>query len=252
MIAINLERLRWRPQVKGQKDEIVVNVPEYTLRAYKNNKEKMSMRVVLGAEYTPTPVFHDTLKYIVFSPSWYVPNSILQNEFLPKLRENPEHFSSDRFKFFKEGKEIDPMEESWEDEEIDTNKYSVVENPGDANSLGKVKFIMPNDFSIYLHDTPADQHFSREERALSHGCIRLEQPAEFARYLLKDQKGWNDEKIREAMSGDKPVKVDLEATFPVYIVYRTVWVNEDGTVNFRNDIYGHDQRHLSRLASAEH
>ena len=252
LIAINLERLRWRPQVKEKNEEIVVNVPEYMLRAYKNGKEKMSMRVVLGAEYTPTPVFHDTLKYIVFSPSWYVPNSILQKEFLPKLKEDPGHFPSDRFRFFKEGKEIDPLEESWEDDEIDTNKYSVVENPGDANSLGKVKFIMPNDFSIYLHDTPADQLFSREDRALSHGCIRLEQPGEFARYLLEDQKGWNEQKIREAMSSDKPLQVDLETTYPVYIVYRTVWVDDDGVVNFRNDVYGHDQRHLSHLATAEH
>jgi murein L,D-transpeptidase YcbB/YkuD len=252
LIAINLERLRWRPHLKREKDEIVVNVPEYMLRAYKNGNEKLAMRVVLGAEYTPTPVFQDTLKYIVFSPTWNVPKSIIQEEFLPKLISNPEHFNPDRFKFYKDGQEIDPLEEEWDDEDIDTNAYSVVENPGDANSLGRVKFIMPNDFSIYLHDTPADQLFSAEDRALSHGCIRLEHPEEFAHYLLDGEKGWTEKEIQEAMSSDKPRQVNLEKTYPVYIVYRTTWVDDNGKVHFREDIYGHDKRHLARLPSNEH
>lgn len=251
LIALNLERMRWHPQVMGKKDEIVVNVPEYMLRVYKNNQEKVSMRVVLGAEYTPTPIFQDTLKYIVFSPTWMVPKSIVQGEFLPKLKENPGHFDPERFRFFKDGEEIDPFVESWDDEDIDVNSYSVVENPGDANSLGQVKFIMPNDFSVYLHDTPADQLFNRDERALSHGCIRLERAEEFANYLLKGQKGWNKKKIEEAMKGEKPLQVDLETTYPVYIVYRTAWVDDSGNVNFRDDIYGHDKRHLNFLASGD-
>lgn len=252
LIALNLERMRWHPQVTGKKNEIVVNVPEYMLRVYRNNEEKLSMRVVLGAEYTPTPVFQDTLKYIVFSPTWIVPKSIVQEEFLPKLKENPGHFDPERFRFFKDGKEIDPFEEPWEDEDLDINLYSAVENPGDANSLGKVKFIMPNDFSVYLHDTPADQLFSRDERALSHGCIRLERPEEFADYLLRGQKGWDRKKIEDAMKSDKPLQVDLESIYPVYIVYRTAWVDDDGNVNFRDDIYGHDKRHLNFLASGDH
>jgi L,D-transpeptidase YcbB len=247
LIALNLERLRWLPHIKGEKDEIVVNVPEYMLRAYKNNRETLRMRVVLGAEFTPTPVFHDTLKYIVFSPTWAVPKSILAEEFLPKLREDPGHFDPARFRFFRDGEEIDPLEEDWEHDDLDIGAYSVVENPGDANSLGQVKFIMPNDFSIYLHDTPADHLFSREDRALSHGCIRLERPEDFAAYLLKGQQGWNEKKIAEAMKSEKPLQVDLEKDYPVYIVYRTAWVDNDGKVNFRDDIYGHDERHLAYL-----
>lgn len=246
MIALNLERLRWLPHIQGRKDEIVINVPEYMMRVYHNNNEKMKMRVVLGSEYTPTPVFHDTLKYIVFSPTWNVPKSIIAEEFIPKLRENPAHFDPERFKFFKAGKEIDPREEDWEDEELDPAVYAVVENPGDGNSLGNVKFIMPNDYSIYLHDTPADQLFKREERALSHGCIRLEDPVAFARYLLSDRE-WNEDKIREAMGSKEPRKVDLEKPYPVYIVYRTVWVDDERHVHFRGDIYGHDRRHLAHL-----
>lgn len=251
LIRLNLERLRWHPHVQGKGDEIVVNVPEYMLRVYRNNKEKMKMRVILGAEFTPTPVFHDTLKYIVFSPTWIVPKSIFEKEFLPKLQEDPGHYSIDRFKFYKDGHEIDPFEEPWTEEDLDIDAYRVVENPGDANSLGKVKFIMPNDYSIYLHDTPADQLFERDERALSHGCIRVEKPEELAAYLLSDQNDWTMEKVREAMKSQEPIQVNLPKPIPVYIVYRTAWVDDDGMVNFREDIYGHDERHLARLGSNE-
>ena len=251
LISLNLERLRWLPHLQGKGDEIVINVPEYILRVYRNNKEQMKMRVVLGAQYTPTPVFHDTLKYIVFSPTWAVPKSIFEKEFLPRLQENPGSFNPDRFKFYKDGKEVDPFLEAWSDEDLDTNAYRVIENPGEQNSLGRVKFIMPNDFSIYLHDTPADKLFRREDRALSHGCIRLERPEEFALYLLEGQKGWNEKKIKEAMQTDEPLQVDLRRPYPVYIVYRTVWVDDTGEVNFREDIYGHDERHLARLSKAQ-
>lgn len=247
LIALNLERLRWLPQIKGDNDEIVINVPEYVLRLYRNNEEKIKMRVVLGAEYTPTPVFHDTLKYIVFSPTWIVPKSIFETEFLPRLQEDSFQFNKERFRFYKDGNEIDPTTEEWTDEDLNVNNFTVIENPGNVNSLGKVKFIMPNDYSIYLHDTPADHLFKREERAFSHGCIRLERPLELAGYLLKDQKDWNEEAIRKAMEGGKPRQVNLEKPYPVYIVYRTVWVDDDGQVHFFKDVYGHDQRHLKNL-----
>lgn len=247
LIALNLERLRWNPHTATTGDRIVVNVPEYMLRVYKNNKEKMAMRVVLGSEYTPTPVFQDTLRYIVFSPTWIVPQSIFEKEFFPKLQDDPGHFDPERFKFYKNGKEIDPYLEPWGEKDLDLTLYKVVENPGDENSLGKIKFIMPNDFSIYLHDTPADQLFDKQARALSHGCIRVERPQDLAEYILSDQKGWNKRKIEEAMQSEKPLQVDLKEPIPVYIVYRTVWV-DDGVVNFREDIYGHDQRHLHYLA----
>jgi L,D-transpeptidase YcbB len=247
LIVLNLERLRWLPHIKGEKDEIVINVPEYMLRVYRKNKIKMQMRVVLGSEFNPTPVFHDTLKSIMFSPTWNVPKSIFVNEFYPKLKADPSHFDSRRFRFYKDGVEIDPVLEPWADDSIDLNSYSVIEDPGEANSLGNVKFIMPNDYSIYLHDTPADKLFDLSDRALSHGCIRLEKPLDFAAYLLSDVKGWNKEKIDSAMHGGKPLEVDLEKPYPVYIVYRTVWVDDKHTVHFRHDVYGHDERQLAYL-----
>ena len=247
LIALNLERLRWHPRPAFRRDQIVINVPEFVLRVYRNKTEKLNMRVVLGAEFTPTPVFHDTLKYIVFSPTWMVPRSIFEKEFLPKLQDDPFHFDTERFRFYKDGAEIDPLFESWMDEELEVERYAVIENPGDRNSLGRVKFIMPNDFSVYLHDTPADRLFNRENRALSHGCVRLEKPVDLALYLLEDQLAWNEKSVTQAMRSGRPLKVDLEKPVAVHIVYRTVWIDEGNEVHFRRDIYGHDQRQMKQL-----
>lgn len=250
VIALNLERLRWHPRLEFEHDAVVINVPEYMLRVYRNNKERMQMRVVLGSEYTPTPVFYDTLKYLVFSPTWTVPASIFEKEFLPVLQRDSFQFSPERFKFYRDSQPIDPYEEDWTDEELDASRYTLIETPGEANALGKVKFIMPNDFSVYLHDTPASRLFDRDERALSHGCIRVEKPVDLARYLLRDQQGWDEENIRQAMEAGKPQKVDLEKNVPVYIIYRTAWVDDSGDVHFRKDIYGHDRRQMARLSAA--
>ncbi|HEX8040435.1 MAG TPA: L,D-transpeptidase family protein [Chryseosolibacter sp.] len=247
LIVLNLERMRWYPHTGGNQDEIVINVPEYMLRVYRNGAEKLAMRVVLGSEYYATPVFHDTLKYIVFSPEWMVPQSIFTKEFFPRLKANPASFDSERFRFYKNGRPIDPLTEPWSDEDTDSTAYRVVENPGDENSLGRVKFIMPNDFSIYLHDTPAVQLFNKEDRAYSHGCIRVEKPVELAAYLLSEQKEWDENAIKAAMQAGKPLQVTLTKPYPVYIIYRTVWVGDDHELNFRKDVYGHDERHLARL-----
>ncbi len=247
LIALNLERLRWGPSPKGDNNEVVVNVPEFMLRVYNNHKSVLEMRVVTGSEFNATPVFHDSLKYIVFSPTWTVPKSIFENEFLPKLRIDSAHFSSERFTFYKRGKEIDPTLESWADDKLNPAAYRVIENPGPANSLGNVKFIMPNDFSIYLHDTPADRLFSKEKRAFSHGCIRLEKPLELAEYLVGYQKKWDKERVEEAIQSAEPLRVNLKKAYPVHIVYRTVWVDDANEINFRADIYGHDKRHLAQL-----
>lgn len=249
LIELNLERVRWLPA--PCENCIVVNVPEYMLRVYKNKKVEMEMRVVLGSAYNATPIFSDTLEYIVFSPTWSVPKSILGEEMVPKLQENATAYDPERFQFFQDGKEIHPEDIDWKDKDLDTSKIRVVEKPGDKNALGLVKFIMPNDFSIYLHDTPAQAHFNENNRALSHGCVRLEKPVDLAEYLLRDQDDWNREKINEAMAGTEPITVHLEEHIPVQIDYRTVWVDDDGLVNFREDVYGHDKRQMRALKRLE-
>lgn len=250
ILMLNLERLRWSPKPSYDDDELVVNVPEYTLRIYDNEKETLSMKVVLGTEFNATPVFTDTIRHIVFNPSWYVPKSIIEKEIIPNLLENPAHYSNSGFTFYKDDVEINPEDEDWKDKDLDVNAFKIVQNPGDGNSLGKVKFVMPNHFSIYLHDTPADQLFNRPERAFSHGCVRLEKPEDLAAYLLKDEKKWDKKTITETMKGDESVTVNLKKTYPVHIVYRTAWADEDGVVNFRKDVYGHDKRQLAQLKRA--
>jgi L,D-transpeptidase YcbB len=246
VIALNLERLRWHPRASTDGDQIIVNVPDYMLRVYRNNKVTLEMKAILGSEFNATPIFSDTLKYIVFSPTWNVPKSIMEEEFLPNLQQDPEYYSQD-FKVFKNGEEIDPTEEDWNDEELNIASYQFVQNPGNLNALGNVKFVMPNNFNIYLHDTPGDRLFNREERALSHGCVRLEKPVELAKYLLADNNSWNQKKIQEAMQEIEPKTVNLKKPYPVRIIYRTAWVDDDKLVNFREDIYGHDERQIALL-----
>jgi murein L,D-transpeptidase YcbB/YkuD len=250
VIALNLERLRWRPHVPQKGEYIEVNVPEYMLRIHEGKKKRMEMRVVLGSEFNATPIFSDTLKYIVFSPTWNVPKSILQEEFLPKLREDAAHYNEE-FTFYKSGTLINPEDEDWNNEDINMGIYQAVQKPGPANSLGYVKFIMPNNFKIYLHDTPADRLFKKQERAFSHGCVRLERPLDLAEYLLRDQKHWNRKEIEAATKLDEPKHANLKKEYPVHITYRTAWVDDDGLVNFRKDIYGHDERQLAQLRKTE-
>ncbi len=247
LIELNLERLRWRPKKYGP-DYISINIPEFMLRVFKNGKKKMEMKVVLGTEYNSTPVFSDTIEYIVFSPTWNVPASITEEEFIPKLREDPEHFDPERFIIYRNGEKVDPTEIDWEDDDLEIDEFRIVENPGDMNSLGLVKFMFPNKYNIYLHDTPAERLFNENKRAYSHGCIRLEKPVDLARFLLDENDlRWKDDEIREAMSSEEPRDVPLKERYPVEIEYRTVWVDDDGLVNFREDIYEHDKRQLALL-----
>lgn len=245
-VELNLERLRWYPRIDPQQDHMLINIPECALIVYDEGEPVLRMKVIVGTDSTPTPVFQDTLKYIVFSPTWTVPKSILRREFLPVLQQDPGHYKQKGFVFYKDGVEIDPELEAW-DETIDVREYQVVQEPGEVNALGSIKFILPNDFRIYLHDTPSVRLFRRNERALSHGCVRLEQPVELAEYLLHGQESWDTNAIREAMEVRQPQAVSLSKPLPVYLAYRTAWVDDDGRINFRSDIYGHDQRHLAQL-----
>lgn len=250
LIELNLERIRWLPREYGE-NYISVNVPEYMLRVIENDKSVMEMRVVLGTEFNATPIFSDTLEYIVFSPTWNVPESIMKEEMVPDLRENPLAYDPARFVFYHNDKEIHPEDVDWNDEDLKPEEYRIVERPGEENSLGRVKFIMPNNFNIYLHDTPAERLFKRNKRAFSHGCIRLEQPLEFAKYLLRDNNKWKEDKMLEAMESEEPVTVHLKKRYHVEIEYRTAWVDSDGLLNFREDIYGHDKRQLNLLNRLE-
>lgn len=250
VIALNMERMRWNKPSYGEK-YILVNIPEYKLRVYENEIQELEMKVIVGAANKATPVFSDALRHLVFSPTWTVPVSIIREEIIPNLRANREHYSKKNFTFYKNEMEIDPTLEDWHSETINPYQYRVVQGPGKDNSLGRVKFVMPNTMSVYLHDTPNHRLFSKDYRALSHGCIRLEEPAQFAEYLLRNQKGWTSERISKAMNDSVPTTVLLKKPYEVHLEYRTAWVDENGLVNFREDIYGHDRLQLSQLLPVE-
>jgi L,D-transpeptidase YcbB len=250
IIALNMERIKWQPDNYGD-NYVIVNIPEYKLRLFQNQKKEFEMKVIVGSPDKPTPVFRDALEYIVFSPTWTVPTSILKEEVIPHLVRDSLHYANKNYLFYKNETVIDPSTEAWSSEEVNPYKYRVVQQPGPDNALGLVKFIMPNHMNVYLHDTPNHSLFSKSYRALSHGCIRLSEPAKFAEYLLKNQKGWDAEAIDTAMHGLEPYTLLLKKHCEVQLEYRTAWVNENGDVNFREDIYGHDKNQLQQLLTKD-
>lgn len=248
LIALNMERMRWLPESYGD-DYLRINIPEYMMRVYNRDKQEMEMRVIVGSPDKPTPVFNDELGYIVFSPTWTVPNSIIKEEFIPRLKKDPGYYTEKNYAFYKNEAAIDPATEVW-DSVVNPYKYRVVQQPGPDNSLGLVKFQLGNTMSVYLHDTPNHRLFNKSYRALSHGCVRLDEPGALAEYLLRDQKGWNKDAVQKAMHAANPAGIPLRKRYQVYIEYCTAWVDENGQINFREDIYGHDRRQLQQLFPA--
>jgi murein L,D-transpeptidase YcbB/YkuD len=247
LIALNLERMRWFPD--GLEEEfLVVNIPEFMLRYYEGGEKQIEMKVVAGEIVNSTPVFSDTLTHIVFNPDWTVPQSIIHEEMIPKMVNNPSHYSNLNFSIYENGEEINPDTVDWASENIDQRYFGMVQNPGATNSLGLVKFMLPNSLSIYLHDTPADYLFERSERDFSHGCIRLERPFELAMMLLDGRPMWTKERVYQIIESGETEQVNLNDPIPVMISYITTWVDEEGNLRILEDIYGHDKRQLEKIA----
>jgi murein L,D-transpeptidase YcbB/YkuD len=256
-IQLNLERYRWLPAEFGPR-YIYVNIPDYRLSAYDVGKPVLNMRVVVGDEYkNATPVFADLMTFVVFRPYWYVPQRILVREILPRIRKKRSYLARNHFEVVDakyESRVLNPRRINWS--RVDLTKVRMRQRGGSpTNPLGLVKFMFPNQFAIYLHDTPTRRSFSRPQRTLSHGCVWVEKPVELADYVLAGQGDWNEKKIRQAMltahSASAGGRVDghsvtLEQPLPVYIVYFTAFVR-DGIVNFRHDPYGKDRETIARL-----
>ena len=228
-ILMNMGRMQWminEPQGKL----MMVNIPEFILHVKEANKKVFDMNVVVGKEGHNTTMFTGNLNQIVFSPYWNVPVSIVKKEILPGIERNPGYLAS-------------------HDMEITGTNGGlpvVRQLPGSQNSLGKVKFLFPNSFDIYFHDTPAKSLFEKDKRAYSHGCIRLSEPAKLAEYLLKDDAAWTPEKINEAMNSGNEQFVKVKKPVPVLITYYTAWVDDNGQLHFADDIYGHDAELASK------
>ncbi len=242
-ILINMERCRWVPKdFKG--DYLMVNIPDYKLSVYNNDKVDWTCKVVLGKQSTSTVIFNDELEYVVFSPYWNVPPSIIQNEMLPEIEENDNYFVEHNMEIVAQDNVtiIDPSSIKWRKYESEKFPYTIRQRPGAENPLGGVKFLFPNSYNIYLHDTSAKGLFDKTTRTFSHGCIRIEKPFDLARHLLQSDTAWTDDKILEAMNLGEEKYVKLKTKTPVYIVYFTAWVDTYGVIQFREDIYGHDAK----------
>lgn len=252
-IKLNMERLRWLPE-RPEGRHVVVNIPEYKLFVYEGSDSVLNMRVIVGEAYeSTTPIFIDTIEYVTFSPTWTVPQSIATEEMLPALCNDPDYLSKRNFRLYESwnqnARELDPREIDWKEVKAEAFPYRIVQDPGGSNSLGRVKFMFPNKMSIYLHDTPADYLFERNERAFSHGCIRVEKPAELSRYLLQEE-GFGYARIQDYMNRPEPDNVPLSQKVPILIDYRTAWMSPEGKVHFREDVYGHDNTQLKALKAA--
>ena len=236
-IELNLERWRWLPDTLGDR-YVLVNIPTFHLTAVDHGQVGLQMRVVAGKADSPTPIFSDEMTTVVFSPYWNVPPDIARNETIPAVMRDPGYLGRNDLEVVRAGRVLDPGGVDWSR----PGKIQFRQRPGAHNALGGVKFMFPNQFDVYLHDTPADALFARVERDYSHGCVRIEKPFEMAQWVLQDRPEWTPEKIQAAMSSGREQQVALKHHIPVYIVYETVWVDEDGTVEFRDDVYGHDAR----------
>ncbi len=244
-ILVNMERLRWVPS-RQDSDLILVNIPEYRMHVYEHDTLAWSMDVVVGATATRTVVFSGQLSQVVMAPYWNVPSSIIAKEVLPAVKKDPRYLD-------RKGMEVVKGDKVVAGSSIDWSKYrsgvpfTIRQKPGPGNALGQVKFLFPNEYSIYLHDTPAKDKFTRDRRAFSHGCIRLSEPAKLAQYLLSGDSTWTPASVRAAMSGTTEVRVRLSRTRPVILGYFTAWVDTHGLLCFRHDVYGHDERLAGEL-----
>ncbi|MBV8632589.1 MAG: L,D-transpeptidase family protein, partial [Silvibacterium sp.] len=240
-----LERWRWLPPQFPQ-PPVVANIPEFVLRAFgPDHKVALSMNVVVGkAMRTQTPVFTREMKYIVFRPYWNITPSITRGETIPAITRNRNYLAAKNMEVYDSSGRVitDGAVSDAVLAQLRAGKLSVRQKPGKDNSLGLVKFIFPNENNVYLHSTPAQQLFSQSRRDFSHGCVRVEKPADLAAWLLRNQSPWTLEKVQQAMqSGPDNQQVNLQTPVPVLIFYITAVVEEDGSVHFFDDIYGHDK-----------
>lgn len=225
-IIVNMERCRWIAPDYAEADEyIAVNIPSFSMRYIRKGKIVLQSNVVVGKELDKTVVFSGKMSYIVFSPYWNIPKSIIEKEIKPGMAKDKNY--------------LDKHNMEW-------NNGNVRQKPGKENSLGLVKFMFPNSNNIYLHDTPAKGLFNKNDRALSHGCVRVEKARELAIRILEDDKNWNPAKIDAAMNGSKEKNYTLKHKIPVYIAYFTAWADENGNVNFYEDVYKRDG-HLAQM-----
>ena len=270
-MRLNLERMRWLPRALGEK-YLLVNIPDFRLKMYENNEVKLDMKTVVGTRKNPTPIFSNKMSYIVLNPYWRIPPRIVKREIIPKLIKNPSYLHGKDIKLFESWDhtstefDLDSIDWSLYDENrvattnlkttiIDGEEVQIeevvepqkgptmrfIQMPSDRNPLGRMKFMFPNKYAVYLHDTPAKRYFNYTKRALSHGCIRLESPKELLKVIASEDNNFDFTKASSILEDAEKTQIGLKKKIPVHMVYLTSWVDENNNIQFRDDIYRYDR-----------
>ena len=244
-MLLNMERRRWMPRDLGER-YVFVNMADFELKVVDGPQTVLDDRVVVGTPFQQTPEFSEMMTYIVVNPYWNIPPSIAGKEMLPKIRKDAGYLARNRIEVLSDwtesGRPVDPATIDWSRLSARHFPYKLRQVPGADNALGRLKFMFPNRFNIYLHDTPARTLFERTVRSFSHGCIRVQHPVDLAAVLLDGADGWTKDRIEAAIATGERQVISLPRPLPVHLTYLTAWVNKDGAVNFRDDIYGRDGR----------
>jgi len=242
-IQINMERWRWLPAMLGKR-YLMVNMAGFELTVVEDERSVMDMRVIIGRPYRSTPAFQGELSYLVFNPYWNVPYKLAVEDILPRQQADSEYLESGGFRVYADWSEnaveLSPDSIDWSQLSESNFPYRLKQDPGKANSLGRIKFMLPNPYAVYLHDTPSRQLFKRPVRMFSSGCIRVQEPVKLAAYLLQGETPWAEQDVVDAIDVGKNRAVSLPARVPIYLVYTTVWVDDQGIAHFRDDIYNRD------------
>lgn len=248
-IQLNLERWRWMPDDLGSR-YVLANIPGFQMQVVEEGHVVKTMRTIVGRKKRPTPVLSSMITYLEINPYWYVPSKIAREDLLPKIQKNPNFLVHQNFRVYdswdKDAPELDPLTIDWASLSEDHFPFRLRQEPAARNALGRVKFMFPNELSVYIHDTPAKGLFGKPSRPFSSGCVRVEEPLELVS-LLVNQQDWDQARLTEAVTSNQRQVIVLDNPMPVYLVYLTAWVAEDGATHFREDIYGHDQELLSAL-----
>lgn len=243
-LEVNLERRRWLAREPGG-FYVFVNLADQELKVVKDEKTVHTARVVIGKTYHKTPVFTEDMTYLVINPYWNVPSSIANREYLPKLKQDAGYLQRQGIRVLdRSGKEVNPFSVNWAG--MSRIPYRLRQDTGEKNALGRVKFMFPNKYNVYIHDTPAKSLFEKDLRVFSHGCVRVENPLDLAVVILEDE-GWSRDRIGEQVNSGKRRIVKLKQKIPVYVTYITAFANKDGTIHFRRDVYGRDETLAEQL-----
>lgn len=247
-LLVNLDRIKWLPN-RSSRLHIIINIPSFMLYFEEKGKLIQKIRTVVGTPKNPTPIFSNIVKTIVLNPYWNLPTSIVQKEMIPKLLKNSNAMAKKgieiRDGWGRNAKKVNPSTIDWAKYRYSAHvPFRFAQVPGDKNALGKVKFLFPNKYAVYMHDTPAKSLFNRNKRAFSHGCIRLHKPRELLKTFAKFNSNLSYDKSQKILKGKDRTHISLKERVPVDIIYLTAWVDYDGKLQFRNDIYGYDKMQL--------